>query len=379
MDFQLDKHTIFLAVAGSWAYGTNLPTSDVDLKGFGLPPKGYRTGFLRTFEQCESPQEMEVYRPSLPRVLRDAAEGQPLDGVVYELRKFFNLAAGANPNVLDTLFADEADVIVCTAEGSLVRQHRRAFLSKRIVHTFRGYAVAQIKKIERHRKWLLDPPKHKPTRVEFGLPEHHREVPPDQMGAATAAIKQLVDSWEIDFGEAPKATVLEVQEKLQEVLTQWKIGHEGKFNLAGTILGYEQNFLDLMNKERSYKQAADHWGAFQEWKAGRNAKRAEIESRFGYDCKHGMHLVRLLQSCREILETGDYSVRRPNADELIAIRNGAWSYERLMDFAKEQETDLLDVATRSALPKHPDMNRLDALCSEAVESWEARHGCLGFQ
>lgn len=371
MEFNLRDHTMFLSVAGSWAYGTNLPTSDVDVRGFGLPPKKYRSGFLRTFEQCESTLEMEVFRDLIPGRMQAGSEGQPIDGVVYELRKFFNLAAGANPNVLDTLFAHPDDILVMDPFGLEVRRNRYAFLSKRIVHTFRGYAVAQIKKIERHRKWLLDPPKAKPSRVAFGLNEHGKDVPGDQIGAATAAITKLIDSWEIDFGDAPRATVLAVQEKMNSVLTQWKIGADGKFGVAGNLLGYDSNFVELLQKERAYKESLAHWNAYQEWKVSRNAKRAQLESKSGWDTKHGMHLVRLLQACKEILETGDYQVRRPNAAELLAIRDGAWSYEKAMDFAREQEVSLLDVAEKSSLPRAPDMKKLDDLCCEIVENCEA--------
>lgn len=361
MEFPLDTHTAFVALAGSWAYGTNTPESDVDIRGFCVPPERYRLGFLHTFEQCDSPQEMEVFRPSLPDRVSDISG--PIDGVIYDVRKFIKLAAEANPSILETLFVDEVDVIRSSWAGRAIRQSRHSFLSKRVVHTFRGYAVGQIHRIERHRRYLLKPVERKPLRSDFGLSDHRREIPADQLGVAQAAVKSLIDSWEIDFGEAPRATVLAIQEKMAKVMTDWKVD---KTAVAGQLLGYDTNFLQLLAKESAYKGAHNDWVAYQEWKSGRNEKRRALEAQFGYDTKHAMQLVRLLQACREILETGDYRVRRPNYAELLAIRNGAWSYDRLLEFANHEEQDLLNVAERSPLPKRPDLTSLDALCVEVT-------------
>jgi len=45
-----------------------------------------------------------------------------------------------------------------------------------------------------------------------------------------------------------------------------------------------------------------------------------LEAKFGFDTKHAMHLIRLLRMAREILETGVVHVKRPDAEELSAIR-----------------------------------------------------------
>mgnify|MGYP001607055563 CR=1 FL=1 len=46
--------------------------------------------------------------------------------------------------------------------------------------------------------------------------------------------------------------------------------------------------------------------------------------------KHAMHLVRLMRMCKEILITCEVVVKRPDREELLAIRNGAWSYYKLI-------------------------------------------------
>jgi uncharacterized protein len=65
-------------------------------------------------------------------------------------------------------------------------------------------------------------------------------------------------------------------------------------------------------------------------------------------------------------------VKRPDAVELIAIRSGAWSYDKLIGFAEEQEQHLLEVAKKSELPKRPNRKKLDQLCCEITEMVENR-------
>lgn len=68
------SRTIYLTRHGSHAYGTNLPTSDLDLRGVMIAPREYYLGFLNTVEQV--------------------TQSEP-DLTVFELRKFMKLAAGA--------------------------------------------------------------------------------------------------------------------------------------------------------------------------------------------------------------------------------------------------------------------------------------------
>lgn len=82
--------------------------------------------------------------------------------------------------------------------------------------------------------------------------------------------------------------------------------------------------------------------------------------------KHALHLVRLLTMCKEILSTGKVIVKRPDAEFLLSIRNGAWDYNKLISWAEQQEKEIM--AIKSDLPYAPDIKKLDELCVELVES-----------
>src|SRR5271170_2373841 len=78
----LPERTIYMTVHGSRAYGTNLPTSDTDIRGVCIAPKEFYLGFLSDFEQ--------------------AVQEPPLDDLtVYDIRKFLSLAVESNPNVIE--------------------------------------------------------------------------------------------------------------------------------------------------------------------------------------------------------------------------------------------------------------------------------------
>jgi len=346
----LVRNTIFLTRHGSHAYGTNLPTSDVDYKGFAIPPRAYFLGCTQHFEQTES------HDPDL---------------VIYDLRKFLALAADCNPSIIEVLWTAPEDHVVQTAWGEALREQRRLFLSRKARHTFSGYAMSQLKRIRTHHRWLVSPPKAPPTRAAFGLPER-TVIPADQLKAAQAAVQKKLDEWSgVQFLDTldPAARV-ETQTRIAEYLTELHVASvDDLWRGAGGMIGLDTNLLALLDRERSYGAAQREWTQYRTWKASRNPARAELEARWGYDTKHAMHLVRLMRMCREILERGEVIVKRPDAEELLQIRSGAWSYEQLVEWAEREDKALEDVAAASALPRVPDRQRIDTLCVALVESF----------
>ena len=338
----LAARTVLYVVHGSRAYGTSRPDSDYDFKGVAVAPRQYRDGFAHTFDQAQTAEP---------------------DATVFDLRKFLALAADGNPNIVEVLWVADADRLVCTAAGALLVAARGQLLSRKARFTFSGYAVAQLKRIQTHHKWLRDPPQRQPQRRDFGLPERHA-LPPDQLAAAEAAIRKQVDSWELDLSGCDAALRLHIHSQLERVLGELHLGSEQRPRAAGRLLGFDDNFLELLDAERHYKSARDNWRAFQTWQTSRNPARSALEAQHGYDTKHAMHLVRLLRMCREILTEGQVLVRRPDAQELLAIRAGAWSYDRLLAWAAEQDAELGELEKVSSLPRAPDREQLDQLCLE---------------
>ena len=303
----LQKGTALLTVHGSHAYGLATETSDIDIKGIAVPPEKYFLGFLHRFEQAESKNP---------------------DMTIYDIRKFFQLAADCNPNIIEVLWTEESDIISMSDIGSRIRWFRDSFLSQKAKYTFSGYAIAQLKRIKTHKKWLLNPPKAKPTRGDFGLPESSI-LSPDILGAVQS---------------------LEGSEAFDE--------HVKEF---GPLV------MEAYQKERSYHNRLREWQQYENWKRTRNPARAELEAKHGLDTKHAMHLVRLMRMCREILVEGKVIVKRPDREELLAIRNGAWSYDELIGWADRQDTEMDELLKASPLPRSADRVYLDSLCQQMVK------------
>ncbi len=71
--------------------------------------------------------------------------------------------------------------------------------------------------------------------------------------------------------------------------------------------------------------------------------------------------------CREILTGKGVLVRRPDAEELLSIRAGAWNYFELVAWATEQDAELTKLMRESPLPNQPDKERAEAVCMALIE------------
>lgn len=314
MHFDINNHIVYMAKHGSHAYGTNIEGSDLDIKGIAIPPRDHVLGFAYTFEELNEA----------------VSHGHPADRVVYSLQKFCKLAADCNPNIIEVLFVDRADVITNSPYAAVLREAAPKFLSRKARHTFSGYAVGQLKRIRSHRSWLLNPPKGKPERKDFGLPENIK-ISDDMMGAYDKLL-------------AGDRTELKIE-------------------------GVNPNVMELVQKEKSYFTALKHFQSYEKWKAERNTARAALEAKYGYDTKHAMHLVRLLRMCREILTGKGVLVKRPDAEELLAIRRGEWTYDQLIEWAEREDNAMQELYDTSPLPHAPDREFLNALCVKLHEDF----------
>ena len=384
--FDLRTHTHLLTLAGSRAYGIHKPDSDVDVKGVAIPPRKYYLGYLQQFEQADKAEHMGVYLDLMPEELAPIIQATKLEGSIYELRKFVSLAADNNPNILDILFCRDSDIRMQTPIGARLRAARDSFLSAKAKHTFSGYAMAQLRRIRHHRAWLLNPPKNKPTRAQFSLPENTL-IPADHLAAIRASTQKVLDGWNLNAIPLTVSDRTLLETHMQEFLEDFcKNLPEGlvtdadrvsgaKWLAAARHIGASDNLIWVLQKEREYEAAQRHWKQYQTWKQERNAERAEGEAKYGYDVKHGGHLVRLFRMGLEILKTGKVHVWRGteeggpgDADEIKAIRAGAWSYDQLLSWAEEQDKALTEVYTTKGyvVPHAPDRHAIDKMVVEIL-------------
>src|SRR4029077_14614567 len=90
--------------------------------------------------------------------------------------------------------------------------------------------------------------------------------------------------------------------------------------------------------------------------------------------KHAMHLVRLLRMGYEIITTGQVIVKRPDREELLAIRNGAKTYEEIIAYAEEMEAKIAEAEKLSPLPWSPDHAAIEQLQIDMIRDALRRAG-----
>jgi predicted nucleotidyltransferase len=372
--FKLEEHTIFLTLAGSQAHGTARQGSDVDVRGVCVVPLALRVSLFRTFEQYEGELPPALAEQVVPRIKEHPTAAQGLgvktECVIYDVAKFLSLCAAANPNALEILFASEADWLLAAPAWRRLHDQRMQFLTRKVQQTFLGYAIAQLKKIQTHRSWLLNPPTKKPSREDFGLPAHGGTLSADDQNRIEQGIAEKVRSYGIDNVDLPKPARLALQERLdafyRDTLSVTDDVEERLRAVATAALGIPSDVASTLNAEKRYRAALKHWDSYQTWQAQRNPARAELERSHGYDTKHAMHLIRLMRMGLEVLQTGELRVRRDDAEQLSAIRDGALSFEELRAMAADLQRSMEAAATATQLPPDVDYERIDGLLIELL-------------
>lgn len=364
MNFDISKHTIALCLTGSRLYGTANPDSDWDYKGIAIAPLDYYLGVGNTFEQ---------YEGKIPWLV---SQDLNHESVIYDIRKYCHLASLANPNILEILFAGDEYQHYFGPLCRTLRGIRQAFLSKKCRYTYAGYAHAQLKRIRTHRYWILNPPKRQPAREDFGLPPHP-VIPKNQFATALSLVDKQIQQWCFNPDEEIPITIItKARESISEMVT-YILNNNSKdvstemVMAAGKKLGFDDNFLEVLAREKKYKNANAEWSQYLSWHKNRNPSRHEMEKLFGYDGKHAAHLVRLMRTCEEVMTTGNLIVTRPDAEELKTIRNGAWSFEQLEEFTKsmDKKMDTLYNSAECPLPHKPDLELINKTCTKIIKEF----------
>ena len=315
--------------AGSHAYGTNIETSDEDYRGiFAGDPVNVRTPFFRINETEDASEE---------------------DTKFYELAHYMRLCLDCNPNIVETVWVDSSDILVTTPAYELLRMNRQHLLSSKIAFTTVGYALSQLKRIKGHNKWINNPqPEQAPLPYEF-LSCMQWFGGEKNLKVDIAAFRN--DYRLIPYGGDMFAVVKEWGRQLWDDRGDLNDTFEGDRSTLPT-----PTMLVKWNREE-FKMLLEKHNQYWTWKKERNKTRSALEEEFGYDTKHAMHLVRLLRMGVEALRDGEIVVRRPDAKELLSIRNGAWKYEELVEYAEHMNHEVTEVwYQKTALPKKPNLH-----------------------
>jgi predicted nucleotidyltransferase len=325
-----EKGLLFYTLSGSHAYGTSRPESDKDWRGiFVLPQPIYRSAF-------QTIEILETFR-------------QEKDAVVYELKKFVKLLVDQNPNIMELLWAPDDCIQLVHNDFKPLFENRDLFISKKAKFTFSGYAHSQLQRIKGHNKWINNPqPKRRPKEIDF---------------VSVVWNNTNVVNWnkEVPFKDF-KAYLLggETYGLVYSGGDIWHDIHEALVIQEGSMSGKTPSLIVKFNKQL-YKEHVENWKHYWEWVKNRNVVRSEFEQKYGYDTKHASHLIRLLRMGHEILKEEGVLVRRPDAQNLLDIRNGKYTYEEIIKEAEELDKELDNLYETSKLRHSVDTTEADRL------------------
>ena len=238
------------------------------------------------------------------------------DAVSYEVRKFIRLLLKCNPNVLSMLWLPEQHIIYADELGRYLMENRDAFVSKLAYHSFSGYAHGQFKRMT-----------------------HFNQEAQSEL----AEIESVIERYGVDV------TALAATQAQRDIPVA-----EGEF--AGKRLG---ELIDRCRGLRNTYYSGGYMGA----------KRRELVRRVGYDAKNAAHLIRLLRMGIEFLVEGELHVARADSEQLLSIKRGEWSLDRVREEAERLFGLAEEAYVRSPLPPKPEVARAEQVCTEIIRRY----------
>lgn len=309
----LKDNIMLLTTGGSHAYGTNVETSDLDIRGIALERENEILG-LSNFEQFEN---------------------HATDTTIYGFRKLISLLLNCNPNVIEMLGTKEEHLFILSDEGKLLRDNVDLFLSKKAMHSFGGYATAQLRRLQNALARDNYPQAEKEKHMLNSIKTQMKHLQENYTKFTNEEIKLYMDKTDREDYE-------------EEIFMDIQLTHY-------PLRDFKNIYSEMSNVIKDYGNL-NH----------RNKKKDDLHLN-----KHAQHLVRLLLMGSEILEgKGINTYRELDRDFLLEIRNGKYQkedgsfHQDFFDMVDSLESRLKYAADNSPLPSKPNFNKIEELVIE---------------
>lgn len=247
------------------------------------------------------------------------------DTTIYSFDKIIDLFCSCNPNTIELLGLKPEHYLYISPVGKEILDNKKIFLSKKAVHTFGGYANAQLRRLENKSARL----------VSQSQMEQH--------------ILKSIEHASVDFKNRyftmpEDAIKLYIDTAVQE-------GYDTEIFMDVVLSHYPlRDFKDLWSEMHAIVKSYS--------KIGKRNEKAIEHDKLG---KHMMHLVRLYYMCFDILEYGEINTyREEEHDFLMSIRNGDYldgnrqPIQKFYDIVDELESKLDYLKGHTNLPDNVD-------------------------
>lgn len=312
----LGKHVILLGLAGSYSYGTNNENSDIDVRGIALNRKSDLIGMT----------EFEQY-------VDDAT-----DTTIYSFRKMVNLLLNCNPNTIELLGLKQEHYLFLNEIGQELLDNRELFLSKRAIHSFGGYADAQLRRLQNALARDAYPQSEKEQHIFNSVKNAMYDFRQRYESFEDGSVKLYIDQAKNKDFET-------------EIFMDIHLNHY-------PLRDYKSMWMEMNNIVKDYDKLGK-----------RNRKKDDNHLN-----KHAMHLIRLFMMAIDILEKGEINTyREKEQDLLVSIRNGKYQKEdgtfceEFYELVAEYEKKLDYAAAHTTLPEEPDRKRVEEFVMDVNE------------
>jgi len=303
----LGRHVILLGLAGSYSYGTDNEDSDIDIRGVTLNRKSDLIG-LTEFEQYVDADT---------------------DTTIYAFRKMITLLLSCNPNTVELLGLRPEHYLYLNPLGKELIANTGLFLSRRAIHSFGGYADAQLRRLQ-----------NALARDVYPQSENEQHI----FNSVKNAMHDFKNRYErFEAGAVRIYTDKAVHPELEtEMFMDVSLQHY-------PLRDYKNMWNEMNNIVKDYDKIGK-----------RNKKKDDNHLN-----KHAMHLVRLFMMAIDILEKGEVNTYRENEhDLLLGIRRGDYQKndgtfrEEFYEIVTDYEKKLDYAAEYTILQEEPDMTRV---------------------
>lgn len=312
----MNRKLVFKVKVGSSLYGLSTPQSDVDFMSVIMPLPHDILG-LQTLEEIDNSTK------SSSENRRNTSED--IDDHQYTLLRYVHLIMHGNPEKTETLFAEHKNIELIEPEVRFLINNRDKLISKRVLHSFSGFAHSQKSKLM---------------------------VKKERFGSLCETVEFMEKTFSKDRLTTNGQDLTEEESiKLNNMLKHYK---GSKNNCESFHKGLSPKMIyEKLVSER------DNYG----WRV-----KTDSFAKLSYDIKFGYHLVRLLDECRQLLETGEikYPFSGKAYSDIMSIRNGEVSYDQLMSMYVDYENEVDKVKNSSILPEKPDFNFINDWLVESL-------------
>ena len=365
---------LFEGIVGSRAYGTNISTSDTDIKGVYILPIDNILG-NNYIEQVNDDKNDIVY---------------------YEIRRFLELLQSNNPTLLELLSLPDDCILYKHPIFDEILNNKDKFITKGCKNSFGGMSVQQIQKAKGQNKkqnWEKDKVTRKDVLDFVYVIEGSKSIPwkkwneeggYEEKFCGVVNVPNAKDVYAVYFDKSSFSCFSDsLSSKIRQRMRKYVIeknlpllSYKGLVKTGEGANVAESNALRLSsipkgetpicnivyNKD-GYSEHCKDFKSYEDWLANKNEARWVDVKSHGQkiDGKNMMHSKRLMSMAREIAEGKGINVRRDDAEYLISIRRGEIDLETLIAEVEKEIVEIDELFTNSNLPDSVDKNFVNNL------------------